>query len=182
MALMSTAQGNHRIATALHEAAHAMAYISMGHKFQYLSVDDAVTAPASELMYEQSMAVICMAGPAAEGLMYCHDRGGEYDVVAYILRCHGETVEYAEVDPEEMEDSDYVAAGPGAIEALPTSLAIVSGTWSDIELIAEAALSSPDRLSYSDILNLIDNKHGGFNPALADRWRDIVGRSQAARQ
>lgn len=143
-------------ATALHEAAHAVAYMSLRLKFAYISIDEAFTAPDGERLDQWQRAVICMAGPASEGIMYHWETGSDADVLGYILSHRASVLSYiadALDDPEELR-CDNSDAGPLAMAALPLALALVTSNWPLIEQIAEAAMGSPAALDYECVLSI----------------------------
>lgn len=141
-----------------------MAYISLRLRFAYISVDDALTAPAGELINTWQRAVMYMAGPASEGVMYHWETGTDADVLDYILSGRADALEYAEELP-----SDYSEAGPLAMLALPQALALITSNWSVIEQIAEAALRSPAALTYERVMAIVADGVR-MDPAEYHRW------------
>ncbi|MGW9415174.1 hypothetical protein [Arthrobacter cupressi] len=151
-------------ATAIHEAAHAVAYISLGLRFTHVSVDEAFTAGAGEMMDDWQRAVTRMAGPASEGIMAHWGTGGDCDVIDYVLCARAEALEDAD-EPL----SDNINAGPLAVLALPVSLALVSTNWAVIEDIAQAAMKSPACLDYESVIAIAAGRVR-LDPVEYRRW------------
>lgn len=154
-------------ATALHEASHAVAYISQRLKFAYVSVDEAFTAPDGERMDDWQRAVTCMAGPACEGVMYHWETGTDADVLDYIVSGRAETLEH-----EDEEPSDHSQAGPLAMAALPLALALVTANWPVIEQIAQAAMESPAALAYEKVMSIAADRVR-LDPTEYQRWDSL---------
>ncbi|MDI3211688.1 hypothetical protein [Arthrobacter sp. AL12] len=165
MNLMKAARDDQRLATALHEAGHAVAYLSSGRGFQYLSVEEWRLVGNGESIDAWDRAVTSMAGPAVESLIFNHGRGDDAAVHEWITSTLRERMEFAELD-DCAEPDDYTDAGPCAAAALPLALAIVTSRWEDIERVAAAAIQF-GRLTHSEVRQLAT---GGVVAAELERW------------
>lgn len=150
--LLDAARTDHRVATALHEAGHAAAYLSIGREFEYLSAVDWRLVGNGQPLDAWDRAVTAMAGPAVESIMFHFGRGGDAEIYGWINDQIRERQEFAETEPCH-EPDDYILAGPYAEAALPVALAIVTSSWADIERIAAAALNA-HRLTYGEVRRL----------------------------
>ncbi|MFS0717316.1 hypothetical protein ABC337_12860 [Arthrobacter sp. 1P04PC] len=171
MTLLDAARKDDRVATALHEAGHAVAYLSIGRAFEYLSAVDWQLVGNGQTIDAWDRAVTAMAGPAVESIMYHVGRGGDTEIYGWIVDQLQQRREFAQAEPCD-EPDDYIHAGPYAEAALPVTMAVITSSWGDVERIAAAALNT-DRLTYGEVLRLTV---GGT--LLADevsRWQAIAG-------
>lgn len=152
MSLLDAARTDQRVATALHEAGHAVAYLSIGREFEYFSAADWQLVGKGHAIDAWDRAVTAMAGPAVESIMYHAGRGGDTEIYGWIVDQLHQRWEFAEEEPCE-EPDDYILAGPYAEAALPVALATVTSCWEDIERVAMAALNA-DRLTYGEVRRL----------------------------
>lgn len=170
MSLLGAARKDHQVATALHEAGHAVTYLCIGRTFEYLSLAEAQFVGNGQVMDAWDRAVTAMAGPAAEPIMHHSGRGGDADVYGWIVDQLHQRQEFVESKPG-VEPDDYIHAGPYADAALPAALAIVTSSWVDVERIAAAALNT-ERLTYDEVLRLTAGER-----SLADavsRWQAVA--------
>lgn len=171
--LLDDARTDHRVATALHETGHAVAYLSIGRKFEYLSAVDWQLVGKGQAIDACDRALTAMAGPAVESIMYHVGRGGDTEIYGWIVDQLQQRREFAEAEPCD-EPDDYIHAGPYAEVAVPVALATVTSSWEDVERIAAAALST-DRLTYRGIRRLAA---GGRSLAEhVSRWQGIAERA-----
>lgn len=178
MSLLGAARKDHQVATALHEAGHAVTYLSIGRAFEYLSLAESQFVGDGQVIDAWDRAVTAMAGPAVESIMYHSGRGGDAEVYGWIVDQLHQRREFVESEPG-VEPDDYIHAGPYAEAALPVALAIVTSSWADVERIAAAALIS-DRLTYGEVLRLTT---GGRSLASeASRWQAISEQGRARRK
>jgi len=150
--LLGSAGENVRIATALHEAGHAIAYLSIGRDFEYLSVDESQIIGDGKPIDAWNRAVTSMAGPAVESIMHHNGHGTDADIYGWIIDQIQERREFAAVEDCD-EPNDYTDAGAYAANAVPLALAVVTSHWEDVERIAIAALKVP-RLAFDDVVAL----------------------------
>lgn len=150
--LLDAARTDYRVATALHEAGHAVAYLSIGREFEYLSAADWQLVGKGQAIDACDRAVTAMAGPAVESIMYHAGRGGDTEIYGWIVDQLHQRREFAEAEPCD-EPEDYINAGPYAEAALPVVLATVTSSWEDIERIAGAALNT-ERLTHDEVRRL----------------------------
>lgn len=168
--LLDAARTDYRVASALHEAGHAVAYLSVGREFAYLSALDSQLVGTGQAIDAWDRAVTAMAGPAVESIMFHFGRGGDAEIYGWIGDQIRERQEFAETEPCH-EPDDYILAGPYADAALPVALAIVTSSWADLERIAAAAVNA-DRLTYGEVRRLTA---GGTSLAEdVSRWQAIV--------
>lgn len=168
--LLDGARKDDRVVTALHEAGHAVAYLSIRRKFAYLSAVDAQLVGNGQPIDAWDRAVTSMAGPAVESIIYHYGRGGDDDIYEWIIEALRQRREFAEEEPWD-EPDDYILAGPYAEEAVPVALAAVTASWADIERIAAAALNT-ERLTYDEVLRLTAGGKSFF--AELSRWQAVV--------
>lgn len=170
MTLLSVAREDQLVATALHEAGHAVAYLSIGRDFRYLSAVDWVLVGNGKEIDAWDRAVTSMAGPAVESIIYHYGRGGDEKIYEWIVDELRQRREFAEEEPFG-EPDDYILAGPYAEDALFVALSAVTAAWADVERIAAAALGT-ERLTYGDVLLLAPERRS--ITAELSRWRAIV--------
>lgn len=168
--LLDGARKDYRVATALHEAGHAVAYLSIGREFAYLSAVDGQLVGNGLAIDAWDRAVTSMAGPAVESIIYHYGRGGDEDIYEWIIDELRQRREFAEEEPYD-EPCDYILAGLGAEVALPVALAAVTASWADVERIAAAALNT-ERLTYDEVLRLTAGRRSLATEL--SRWQAIV--------
>lgn len=169
--LIETASDDERTATALHESAHAIAYINMGRSFRYITMHPRGGAAGRLQPHRQPIdaftkAVVAMAGPAAEALMFHHGTGSDDDVISSIHEHHAESIQDADI---EGESNDYVDAGSLALIALPVCLSIVTTRWTDIEQIAGELLTSTRAITYKRVIQMVGSRRVNIQAAY-ERW------------
>lgn len=172
MTLLDTARQDYRVATALHEAGHAVAYLSVGREFEYLSAAEWQLVGDGKPIDTWDRAVTSMAGPAVESIMFHYGRGNDSEVYEWIIEELRHRRESAEEEPYD-EPDDYILAGPMAEPALIVALSAVTAYWADIERIAFAALST-ERLTYDEVQRLAPGPRS--LTAELSRWRAIVSK------
>ncbi|MEV5053690.1 hypothetical protein [Arthrobacter sp. LAR12-1-1.1] len=170
MTLLDAARDDYRVPTALHEAGHAVAYLSIGREFEYVSAAEWQLVGKGQAIDAWDRAVTAMAGPAVESITYHSGRGGDAEIFGWIVDQLHQRREFAEAEPCD-EPDDYINAGPYAEAALPVALATVTSSWEDIERIAAAALNI-GRLTYDEVLRLTAG--GRFLVDAVSRWQAVA--------
>ena len=172
MTLLDAAREDYRLATALHEAGHAVAYLSIGREFEYLSAVEWRLVGNGQPIDAWDRAVSSMAGPAVESIIHHYGRCGDAEIYEWIVDELRQRREFAEEEPYD-EPDDYFIAGPYAEDALVVALSVVTAYWMDIERIAMAALST-ERLTFDEVQRLAPGRRS--LTADLSRWRGIVNK------
>lgn len=170
MTLLDFARKDYRVATALHEAGHAVAYLSIGREFAYLSAADWQLVGNGQPIDAWDRAVTAMAGPAVESIIYHYGRGGDAEIYEWIVDELRQRREFAESELYD-EPDDYILAGPYAEAALPLTLSAVTASWADVERIAAAALIT-ECLTYDEVVRLTAGRRS--LSAELSRWQAIA--------
>lgn len=173
MDLLSQAKNDFRVATALHEAGHAVTYINIGRSFEYVSIQDSITMGNGEPIDSWDRALTAMAGPVVESLM-SNPGADDETVYRWIIETRNERLEY--VHEESSDDADdYLDAGADGVTVLPMVLATIESRWAHVEAIAAAALQL-DPLPYVTIQSLVNPlsfDHEQFTTAFS-RWSSVA--------
>jgi hypothetical protein len=137
-----------RWATCFHEAGHAVAYLAFGWPFQYLSIDatdDLIGHILGQIPEgDPRCAIMHLAGCVAEarysGVEYahllCHGGADDFCLAMDALSCHREQL------------------SPAAL--LDQTKALVDMQWQNIILIANELARHSRRLSYKDVVEIIE--------------------------
>ncbi|WP_282826933.1 hypothetical protein [Gulosibacter sediminis] len=173
------AAGHYDTQTALHEAAHAIAYDHVGLDFLSVSITDAITEVPPRRIDAWDRAVVSMAGPAMEGLIIQHrDDLTDAEVVAWIDAADRDSKQFAADEGEFAEPNDYTQADGYSTAALPVALAIVCAHIDAVARIAEAALSSPECLSYADAKSMLPTERTDVAEQL-QHWQRMAEEGRA---
>lgn len=158
--LLVQAKGDHRLATALHEAGHAVAYLALGKAFSHMEIDgvsdhvgELAVVPGS-MIDPLDKANTAMTGPVSEAFMYRGTIEPSPATVDLIRSSHAEHWDYVDSEPDHEGGHDFDHVGEYFGVSLPWALTLVTRNWSVIERIATAALHSPNALSYDQIADI----------------------------
>lgn len=171
--------------TALHECAHALAYISVGRDFRHIDMEpDAdsnvvamlVTHPRRIDAWDR--AVTAMAGPAAEAFMYYGTTAPATDTAWLILDRLDEARALDEGDEHPEPGHDLLVAGPHAETSLSVVLALLTAHWSSVEAMARLVLAGGQRITtYGELRPLVPERtEVDFEVARA--WADALNTAQ----
>lgn len=158
--LLVQAKGDHRIATALHEAGHAVAYLALGKAFSHMEIDGVNEYVGQLAIVPGSMidpldkANTAMTGPVSEAFMYRGTIEPSPATVDLIRSSHAEHWDYVDSEPDHDGGHDFDHVGEYFGASLPWALTLVTHNWPAIERIATAALHSPTDLSYDQIQDI----------------------------
>ena len=155
--LLVRAKDDQRIATALHEAGHAVAYLALDKPFSHMEIDavsdyvgQLAVVPGS-MISALDRANTAMTGPVSEAFMYRGTIEPSPATVDLIRSSHAEHWDYVDSEPDHEGGHDFDDVGEYFAASLPWALTLVTHNWPVIERIAAAALHSTEHLSYDQI-------------------------------
>lgn len=145
-----------RRVTAEHEAAHAIAYLARGLTFDYVSVEECLTAGSGRSISREDRAYTALAGPVIEmreGSALYGDPTWGLNVLDRAAEDALEVAAYR-ADPE----GDDMEGAAGYVEALLPSVAALVHVHHDvITEVAEAALKR-DPLPYEGVIAIVGDR------------------------
>jgi hypothetical protein len=150
--------------TAMHEAGHALAYLSLGRRFRYVTLRSREAMVLGQVVVRprlislQDKAFIAMVGQMVD-VEYLIRLGGDADeLLADRYRSWQEAQDKDEDDEwSALLSGDLADAGSFGGLYMPLAHTFVKAVWAQIEVVGDALLASPRALTYDEVVTIAGN-------------------------
>jgi hypothetical protein len=161
--------------TACHNAGHALAYLTNGHRIPALTIEPCHQLGLQQVPDRTIWSVICWAGPAAEAVAATHAGATDEEAAAWMWSRYHRNLPPGAIACRRVTTTD---ADPAV---LAVALAIATANWTHIGQLAQeltgvhASSGAPgQKVNSTDVLICIDTEYGEDIGVPFDRWQQAI--------